>query len=118
MTRVLKLAHTATTTEVLAVRIVPSPQLAIMVAVKKASDAPATATVIPTSLPTLVASEPMVIPAPPRSFPVMPIAGVLLLAGWIGLRVFAPVTAPVLYSESDEDAESSETDLPSESRAV
>ncbi|MFM2309102.1 MAG: hypothetical protein RLY87_1223, partial [Chloroflexota bacterium] len=58
------------------------------------------------------------IPAVPQRLPIMPIAGVLLIAGWIGLRLFAPVTAPVLYSTTDEEAESSESDLPSESRTV
>jgi hypothetical protein len=58
------------------------------------------------------------VPTRPRSFPIMPLASVLLLAGWIGLRVFAKAAAPVLYSGSDEDAESSATDLPSESRRV
>jgi hypothetical protein len=114
--------QSATATQPVATRrIAPSPQLAIQNAM------PPTKTVQPTMTqhaPTLdpvtesLSQAAPLVPTRPRSFPIMPLASVLLLAGWIGLRVFAKAAAPVLYSGSDEDAESSATDLPSESRRV
>ena len=110
--------QTATATQPVATRrIAPSPQLAIQNAMPPTKTVPPTVTLHPTTVAT-VAAAPLQVPTPPRSFPIMPLASVLLLAGWIGLRVFAKAAAPVLYSKTDEEAESSASDLPSESRTV
>ena len=110
--------QTATATQPVETRrIAPSPQLAIQNAMPPTKTVPPTATLHPTTV-AVVAAAPLQVPAPPRSFPIMPHASVLLLAGWIGLRVFAKAAAPVLYSKTDEEAESSASDLPSESRTV
>jgi hypothetical protein len=114
--------QSATATQPVATRrIAPSPQLAIQNAMAPTMTAQPTVTYQPTASAS-VAEAPLqpapLVPTPPRSFPIMPLASVLLLAGWIGLRVFAKAAAPVLYSGVDEEAESSATDLPSESRRV
>ncbi len=111
--------QTATATQPMVTqRVAPSPQLAIQNVMPPTQTLPPTVTLRPTTGTTAPSHAAPLVPAPPRTFPLMPLASVLLLAGWIGLRVFAKAAAPVLYSDADEEAESSASDLPSESRTV
>jgi hypothetical protein len=61
---------------------------------------------------------------PPKSAPsttspsTIPLGMLLMLGGWIALKLLARPAPDVLYSESGEDAASSADSLPSESRKV
>lgn len=62
-----------------------------------------------------------VLPTPPRTNPAastIPIGMLLMLGGWIALKMLARPAPDVLYSESGEDAASSADSLSSESRKV
>lgn len=57
-------------------------------------------------------------PAPNTTPSTIPLGMLLMLGGWIALKLLARPTPDVLYSEADEDAASSADSLSSESRKV
>ncbi len=54
----------------------------------------------------------------PPSTSTIPLGMLLMLGGWMALKILARPTPDVLYSETGEDAASSADSLPSESRKV